>query len=199
MPKKNDDYPTFTTPVGTLVFPFLNNPRDYEDDGKFCYMAKLNLPAERAAKLEAFVDKLLESGLKQFKSRKIAYTPYDNAVDDDGAVIDGVTRFAFKVPAETKTKKGKIWYRKPVFFQGDNTLYEDEPSVGGDTIASLAFQTYTWKSPNGVGVTLQPTACKIDTLVEYVAGGRDAGAYGWGEPAEGDDPDPDADDKGGNF
>ena len=85
---RKDDYPTFRTPAGKLRYPFLQEARDYKSDGKFAYSTELLLDGEDAAMLTKFIDEQLEEAQRKFKTKKIAHTPYDDAVDENGDEID---------------------------------------------------------------------------------------------------------------
>ena len=177
MSKKSSKYPTFKTPVGRLVYPFLQEARDYEGDEKFAYSTGFVLAGEEAAKLEQFVDGLLAQAMQQFKTKKVFYVPYGEVLDEDENIVDGETLFKFKVAATTETKKGKTWDRKPAIFMLDGA--KCELKLGGGTMARIAYQTYLWKNPGGVGVTLQPTGVQVHTLVELGNAGRNAADFGF--------------------
>ena len=190
MERKDDQYPTFKTPVGTLVYPFLQDARDYEGDGKFAFSTSFVLLGEAAALLMKFVDELTEQAMSQFNTKKVVYTPYAPTVDkENGAEVEGSTTFKFKVIASILTKKGKTWDRTPALFLDGG----DKPTlpIGSGSTARIAYQTYLWKNPGGVGVTLQPTAVLIKTFVERVDDRNSAAFFDDEEPAPDGEPTPD--------
>lgn len=162
----NDPFRNFVTPIGTLVFPALNEPRDYKGNQQFSYDTGLVLEGEDAEELAAFIDELGEEAKRIHKKPKVnPVVPYEVHTDKDGEEIPGQTKFKFKVAAVTKTKKGD-WDRKPAFFDATGTPIEPEPQIGGGTRARIGFQTYLWKNPTQVGVKLQPIAVQVVELVE---------------------------------
>jgi hypothetical protein len=179
MAKQKRKIPTFTSPIGTLVYPFLIKARDYKGDEKFAYSTKLVLTGEEAAAFEKFVDEQLEIAKADHGTKKVANCPYDEHKDDDDNVIEGATAFKFKVAARTETKNG-TWDRRPAIFDSAGTPIVPLPRIGSGTQARVSFQVYRWKNPSGAGVTLQPVAVQVIRLVEFGGNSRTADEYGFG-------------------
>jgi hypothetical protein len=177
MAKREEKYPTFTTVVGTLVYPHLNKARDFQGDEKFAYDTGFVLTGEAAADLEGKIDRWLEESAQLHKKRALK-PPYDPHEDEDGNEVEGATRFKFKVTASTVTKKGKVWDRKPSIFDRYGNALPPEPYVGSGTTAQIAFQVYLWKNPSGAGVSLQPTAILVRDFVAF-DGSRGAKSFGF--------------------
>lgn len=163
-----DEGPKFCTPVGTLVWPHLNLPRQYEGEGKFSYDTGMDFSGPDGEHMATWVKaKAKEIGQKTGQRIKV-----DNILteatekNEDGSVqtLEGVVRVKFKV-ANIETKKG-TWDRKPAFWDPQGTPITPEPMVGGGTQAQIFFTVYEWKT--GKGFTLQPRAVMIHKLVEYV-------------------------------
>lgn len=189
---KAGDYPVYTTPVGTLVYPNLNVPRDFNGDGRFAYDTNLVLDGEEAEQLKDLVDAGREASEKKFKTGaqlKPCYGPHIVKDSESGEEeeVPGALRFRFKVQAVTKTKKGREWDRQPELFDSKGSpVNPDKAIVGSGTKARIAFQLYPWKNPSGSGLTLQPMAVMIYDFVEgRTQRGGDAGAYGFESDGEG--------------
>lgn len=172
-----DKYPTFASPVGKLSFPNLNEPRDFQGDGKFKYDAQLHL-AEADKGVSEFlqkVDGFLEESLKEHKTTATDGPPYQQATEkdretDEVSEIPGVQAVKFSVPAVTKTRKGP-WDRKPKFFDSKGVVCEIEPQIGAGTEGRFFYQVYNWKMGKRAGVTLQPVGFQITKLVKGGGGG----------------------------
>jgi hypothetical protein len=174
MATREEKYPEYLTAVGTLVFPFLNRPRDYKNDGKFAYSTGLLLDGQDAADFEKLCDELVAESMQRNKTKKRAGVPYDphTVKDEDGneTEVDGATVFKFRLPAVTKTKSGERWERKIAFLDCEGTPLSPPPLIGAGSKAAILFQVYHWKTPLGAGAQLQPKAIQIIELVEYVPG-----------------------------
>ena len=162
------------TPVGTLKYVFFNEPRDFEDDGRFKYDCKFVLRGADSEALKSSIDAVCRDGIgKSATSLKHAVW---KDVEEDG---DEYTEFTFKVNAMGTSKGGKPYSRKPIFLQADGTPFGmEEPQVGAGTRARIALTPYCWSTKKGdkpTGLTLQPRAVKIIELVERKV--RDAGHY----------------------
>jgi hypothetical protein len=161
MAKKDD----IVTPIGTLKYPFLNQPRDFDGDGKFKFDTKLILSGQRAEELRKIVDDLCESLVGKPHS-KLKNSVYEEGSSDDGATF---TEFRFKVNAVGKSPAtGKEYSRRPRFMKADGTWYDSDeiPAVGGGTRARIAFEPYAWPKEKPTGLQLQPKVVKVIELVE---------------------------------
>ena len=168
MSDRKEKYPSFVTPMVILQYPFLQNARDYKGNGNFAYDTAALLGGAEAAELEKFVNEQINEACAKFKSRKKTAPPFDVFLDEDGKETD-LTKFKFKVPAITITKRGN-WDRRPAILDQTGTPIPDGVLLGNGTKAQISFEVYQWSSPNGVGVTLQPKAIMVHELVEYTGG-----------------------------
>lgn len=175
---RDEKYPTFVTDRLTLLYPFLQRPRDFEGDEKFHYDTQALAEGEIAAELEKFIDEQIEESCRQHKTKKKAAPPYFEHVDEDENPT-GKTCFKFKVSATVKTKKGE-WDRKPRIFDAvGNLLRDDSVLLGTGTEAQISFQVYHWKNKDGAGVSLQPKAVRVLKLVEFEGQSDKADSYGF--------------------
>jgi hypothetical protein len=202
--EKAEKYPTFTTEIGTLTYPHLNEARDYKGDGKFAYDCKFVLTGQAAADFEKQIDEWVEESCTEHGTKRKNAPPYDIALDENKEEIEGATAFKFKVKASVETRKG-TWDRRPTFFDSTGTPIVDVPLLGSGTKARINFTIYRWKNPNGASVSLQPKNVQIIELVEYVPRGQGETPEGFGAikdgfvakaGAEGDGSDEGADPRG---
>lgn len=175
MPRKEEKYPTFTTPRGVLVYPHLNKARDYKQNKKFAYDTDFLLEGADAQELIRRVDELHEESVQEHGTRP-ADKPYKPHTDDDGGEIEGAFRFHFKVAAQVKTRSGEVWDRRPALF--DRYGRPVTTFVGGGSVAQIKFQAYKWNTGKECGVTLQPVAVMIFDLVEF-DGSKSARDFGF--------------------
>jgi hypothetical protein len=166
MPQKRME--DIITPVGTLVYPNFNTPRDYKGDGKFKYDGKLLLTGADAEALKSRIEQLSQETLGK-SATKLPYPLWEDKVDENGSEF---TLFTLKVNAEGKSKSGRTFSNKPIFLDEEGLPFIEEPQIGGGTRASIALRPYVW---NQRGITLQPVAIQVIELVEQQR--RDAAHY----------------------
>jgi hypothetical protein len=164
--QKKEKAETIASPVGTLVYAFLNQARDYNDNGEFAYSTSLLARGQDAADFMKLIDGLMTASQAQFDAKKLEEPPYEPYVDRDNKAHEGVTRFKFKVKTGIETSRG-IWNRKPYFLDAALKPCAVEPMIGEGTEARVAFQVYNWQSKGKAGITLQPIFLQIVKLVEY--------------------------------
>lgn len=168
-------YPTFTSGPGRAQYVFLNEPRAHHSSpDKLGYDATLVFAKTEGAALRKLIDDQAKRGQKEFGTRKLANLPYEE--NEDGTVT-----VKFRVPASTQTRSGRLWERKPAFFDTEGTPLtgKAEPQVGPGSVINLAFQFYVWKTGQGVGVTLQPVAVQVIDLVAPGGSGTTAEGFGF--------------------
>lgn len=155
------------TPVGTLVWPHLNTPRQYQGQGDFAYDTCIDFEGKPGEEVAAWLKKYaLDLGKRKGAKVSLSSVLVDAmAKDDDGNTIElpGVTRVKFKVP--NKMTSTGLWERKPAFVDPAGNPIRPEPMVGGGTKAKIYFEVYEWK--HKAGMTLQPVAIMIHNLCEY--------------------------------
>lgn len=154
----------YTTPIGRLSFPNLNVPRQYQGKGKFAYDTDLDIEGEAGTHFARFIESYAADYAKRVGKRSIDLESILKPAIEfkTKEEIPDTTRVHFKV-AVIETKRG-LWDRKPAFYRADGTPYEEEPILGGGTIAQIAFTVYEWNASNR-GMSLQPEGVLIHELV----------------------------------
>ena len=157
------------SPVGKLVYPYLNQPRQYQGKGKFAYDTALDVEGEEGETFARWIEEYAADYAKRVGKRSINIESLVMpAIDREKEEIANTLRFRFKI-AVLETKQG-TWDRKPAFYQADGTPYDPEPTIGGGTVAQIAFTIYEWQSGPNRGMTLQPEGILIHELVERKGG-----------------------------
>lgn len=164
-----DEGPSYCTPVGSLVWPHLNTPRQFQGQGKFSYDTNIDFEGKAGEEVVSFLRKYAQD-FGQRRGSKISLSSIiqeATAKDDDGKIIElpGVTRIKFKV-SNIETRNG-LWDRKPAFVNVNGEPFVPEPMIGGGTTAQIIFTVYEWPPPTKAGMTLQPKVIKIHNLCEY--------------------------------
>lgn len=168
MAHKNEGFEVHTSPVGIALFPQLNEPDAYEGKGPEKYSTRLIVDGDACEQFKGFLDETLEVHAKD-KGLDAAEAPYIEATDADKKPIPGALAFKFTVNSEVKTKKGKVWDRKPVFFDANGEIVQDPPDVGTGSRIRVNFMVYKWtmKQKEGkttrevAGITLQPVEVQL--------------------------------------
>lgn len=155
----------YTTPIGRLVYPNLNTPRQFNNQGKFSYDVDLDMEGEAGENFVRFLEAYADEYAKRVGKRKMDLDAIVKPAIDfkTKEELADTTRVKFRVSV-IETKRG-IWDKKPAFFRADGTPFETEPQVGGGTLAQIAFTVYEWKASTH-GMTLQPEGVLIHELVE---------------------------------
>lgn len=162
-----------TSPKGTAVWPWLNDP-DTRFDENGVYSVTLRLDAEDA---EAFMGKLKqifrngydEETKKQKKKKlKLANMPWADHEDDQGNAT-GQVDFKFKVKASYEYEGKKIDNRVHLIDAKRNPVTNQ---VGGGSSIRVGFEPYVWYVPSmGVGMSMRLKVVQVIDLVEYGKGG----------------------------
>lgn len=174
-----NQYETYVSPAGILVWPRLNEPDAYQGKGELKYKTAVDFEVgatitvdEQEIDFAQFIEDLGNAhALENKKGSRMpqVYLPFGEALDRDKNEIPGVVRVNFQIKAVTETHKGP-WDRKPAFFNAEGVPFEEEPMIGGGTVAKIAFQVYTWSAAGKLGITLQPLAVQIIELVTRKSG-----------------------------
>ena len=166
-----------TTPVGTAVFPRLNEPdTQYDKDG--LYNVVLRLPSEEAEETIAAITEVFKENLKSVskeKGKKVkqAPLPIKNVEDEDGSPT-GEVDIKFKLRAVGK-KDGQSWEQRPALFDSSGKPCSENIG-GGSTIKVGAEVVPYFTSSIGAVVTLRLKAVQVVNLVEFSSGGFES----WG-------------------
>lgn len=171
--------PTFTTPHGAAVYPWLNKA-----DSKFgdpTYKCNLAVETEAAQPLvdklqdlfDAFyAEKLEEHGKKKMRCEDM---PWDE--DDNGNIVFKTKRNQFG-----KNKKtGEEWENKIRFFDASGKPVEKPPLIGGGSVLRLSIEPQCWEVSGKLGLKLNIKAVMI---IEPKQGGSAATADSFGFEAE---------------
>lgn len=153
------------SPVGRLVYPNLNQPRQFQGKGKFSYDTALDIEGAEGQEFARLIEECAADYAKRKGKRSINLDSVIRvALDKEKKEIDDTIRFSFKI-AVIETKRG-TWDRKPAFYEADGTSIDPEPNIGAGTIAQIAFTIYEWQAGPNAGITLQPEGLLIHELVE---------------------------------
>ena len=166
-----------TTPVGTAVFPRLNEP-DTQFDKDGLYNVVLRLPSEEAEETIAAITEVFKENLKSVskeKGKKVkqAPLPIKNVEDEDGSPT-GEVDIKFKLRAVGK-KDGQSWEQRPALFDSSGKPCSENIG-GGATIKVGAEVVPYFTSSIGAVVTLRLKAVQVVNLVEFSSGGFES----WG-------------------
>jgi hypothetical protein len=175
-----DPKQVFTSPAGPASFPNLNKPRQYKNKGVFSYDTNIILSDAvftqeklRGANMP-LRDALLAWGAlsverSRLEPRTLPFGPLlEKDADGNRVPVEGFTSVHFKVDAETMTRRGEIWDRKPKFFDADGHPIIDPAKqiVVGGTVIRVKFTVWLTKGGDKAGVKLQPVAVQICKAVE---------------------------------
>lgn len=175
-----DPKQVFTSPAGPASFPNLNKPRQFKNKGVFSYDTNLILADNvftqeklRGADM-SFRDAILAWGaLSEAKSRleprALPFGPLlEKDADGNRLPVEGFTVVKFKVDAETTTRRGEIWDRKPKFFDADGHPITDPAKqiVVGGTVIRVKFTVWLTSGGDKAGIKLQPVAVQICKAVD---------------------------------
>jgi hypothetical protein len=184
---KNDkkEQPILVTPFGTLVFANLTKPRDYKGNGDFAYDTGFLLDGAQADEFIAQIDAWMKDSQAESKLRPND-PPYTEHTDKEKNVVPGVTKFKFKLRAETKLKNGDVWKRKPKLVDADAKPIEGPIRIGNGTRARIKYQPYFSTGGNRAGVVLQPLLVQIVDLKggsdeDYTIDAVEAGSFRQGQ------------------
>jgi len=177
-------FETYVTPTGTLNWCYLQEPRSYKGGPEY-YDTELIVEGPGAAQLSSFILEEMQGALQDFPGTNPDKPPMARTTNANGEEIPGSVTFKFRVAASTKTRKGKVWDRKPKIVDAEGNpsteLMENAVRIGPGTKARLAYQVYRRNRQGLAGVTLQPVAVQVIELVP-LGGGNDFqfGSFGGG-------------------
>ncbi len=198
MAEKRKKLPTFITPKGTAIYPWLHKADTrFNSDGE--YHVKLRLPADAEIKVddemvdlqeyleeavvESFAKAKKEAG-SPAKAKKVkkADLPIGSHEDDEGNETGDVL-YNFKMRAVVKPKEGEPWTQKPRIFDAKGTALELKSLFGGSEL-KVAFQVIPFYTALvGAGISLRLKAVQVLHLVE--GDGGTAKSYGFDEDEDG--------------
>jgi hypothetical protein len=173
-----DPKQVFTSPAGPASFPFLTKPRQFQNRGAFAYDTGLILSDAAFTKeglrgidmpfrdaIEAWGALSVERS--RFEPRPLPYGPLlERDGDGNRLPVEGFHVVRFKVDAETTTKKGDVWDRKPKLFDKDGHPMPVGTAVAPGTIIRIKFTVWLTSGGDKAGVKLQPVAVQIVRAVE---------------------------------
>lgn len=184
--------PKFTSPAGSLSYPWLTTPDKKFESVYGAYKTKLLVAPDKAQPLIAAIDEQMQLSLAAArasivqgltgaelekatkKANKLTMTKPPYATDDD---TDNVV-FSFSAAAGG-VKKGTtdVWTRKIGLFAADLTPLPQTTKIGSGTTAKVSFEFQPHHIPkDGPGVKLALVAVQILKLVEWQSGtGAQAG------------------------
>ncbi len=185
-----------TTPRGTAVYPYLNQP-DFGSK-KFktpqgVYRVKLRMDADDAAPIIEMIDKAAEESFKEAKTNetdvkkrkklRLADPPYEE-------LDDGSYEIQFKGNASGTREDKTTWEWHPQFFdiKGRAIAFEDVPNIGGGTVMKVSFFLKPYSKLNGkdCGVSIKLKAVQIIKLVEFGQATAEECGFGEEEAEDGD-------------
>jgi len=161
-----------TSPQGTAVWPWLNEP-DTRFDENGVYTVTLRLSAEDAEPFMADLKQIFRDGYdaevkKQKKQKlKLANMPWTDHEDDQGNET-GMIDFKFKQKSAYEYEGKKIENRVLLIDAKRNPVTDQ---IGGGSKIRVGFEPYVWYVPSmGVGMSLRLKAVQVIDLVQYTKG-----------------------------
>lgn len=174
------EFTTGVTPKGSLLFPHIYEPEQYEgkDVG---FTVNIKFDQKETDALIAVIDKELEKAKHSIKlkpGQKWSAEPFLGYKEDkDGDIV-----FKFKANSHFTTKSGETHKVVIPVFDAHGTPIKDPLSIGNGTIAKVAYTLVPyWISKVVNGIKLRLDAVQIIDLKEY--GQKDAKGFGFGEEA----------------
>lgn len=172
------EFTTGVTPKGSLLFPHIYEPEQYEgkDVG---YTVNIKFDQKETDALIALIDEELENAKHSIKlkpGQKWSAEPFLGYKEDkDGDIV-----FKFKANSHYQTKSGEMHKVTIPVFDAHGKLIKDPLSIGNGTIAKVAYTLVPyWISKVVNGIKLRLDAVQIIDLKEY--GTKDAKGFGFGE------------------
>lgn len=171
--------PRYTTPAGIFQYPYLNKPdTKFNPDGE--YKLKLEVPADQASDLVAFLDEQHEAAVAKAKKEnagkkiKEGNQPYE-VNEDTGKVV-----VSFKLKAKVTPKNGDPFEQRPALFDAKGKPLSDV-NIGGGTKGKIAYEVVPYYTAiAGAGISLRLKAAQVIDLKQF-SGGAGADAFGFGE------------------
>ena len=167
-----------TTPIGTAVWPKLNEPdRKFDKDG--VYEVKLRLSGDDADTVKAEVTNALKEHVEELdkKNPRMAPLPFKEVEDDDGNPT-GELDFKFKLKA-TGGHGDDQWTQRPTLFDSSNQPMTEK--IGGGSKIQVGAEIVPYFVASiGAGVSLRLKAVKVFELVDGNRGGADQWSFSEG-------------------
>lgn len=171
-------FTTAVTPKGSLLFPHIYEPEQYEgkDVG---YTVNIKFDQKETDALIAVIDEELQNAKHSIKlkpGQKWSAEPFLGYKEDkDGDIV-----FKFKANSHYTTKSGETHKVTIPVFDAHGKPIKDPLSIGNGTIAKVAYTLVPyWISKVVNGIKLRLDAVQIIDLKEY--GQKDAKGFGFGE------------------
>jgi hypothetical protein len=159
-----------TSPKGTAVYPWLNEPdRRFDNSGVYGVTLRLNATDKDTVDFIAKVKKVAADHFEAIKKEtkkapKKADLPIKMVVDEDGNET-GEVDIKFKLKSQGGSGD-KTWTQKPALFDSQGKPMKDK--VGGGSIIKVGTEIAPFFTPTiGVGVTLRLKAVQVIDLQEY--------------------------------
>ena len=155
-------YTRFTTPVGTALWPHLNEPdTKFDKDGS--YSVNLVLDKEEAMtiseKLSSVLEEFIASG--ESKSKKKAALPIKEDMGQDGKPT-GNYQIKFKLRAVGQSR-GERWEQRPALFDSQGQPLSEHVGNGSKIKVGAEVVPYS-TAMAGTGVTLRLKAVQVIEL-----------------------------------
>ena len=160
--------PRFHTPKGRAVYPRLSRPdTKFHDLG--IYKADIMVPVSECRELLNTLTAFHKSHVGQAPN-KIDNPMWKLELDEDGEQTGEVI---FKLRVKNRLgRDGEVWDRKPKMFDASLAPCPDAVPKGGSEFI-VNFEAYAWDAGGKKGVSLQPVAVQIITLVSGDEGSAD--------------------------
>lgn len=172
------EFTTGVTPKGSLLFPHIYEPEQYEgkDVG---YTVNIKFDQKETDALIAVIDEELQNAKHSIKlkpGQKWSAEPFLGYKEDkDGDIV-----FKFKANSHYTTKSGEMHKVTIPVFDAHGKPIKEPLSIGNGTIAKVAYTLVPyWISKVVNGIKLRLDAVQIIDLKEY--GQKDAKGFGFGE------------------
>lgn len=172
------EFITGVTPKGSLLFPHIYEPEQYEgkDVG---YTVNIKFDQKETDALIAVIDEELQNAKHSIKlkpGQKWSAEPFLGYKEDkDGDIV-----FKFKANSHYTTKSGETHKVTIPVFDAHGKPIKEPLSIGNGTIAKVAYTLVPyWISKVVNGIKLRLDAVQIIDLKEY--GQKDAKGFGFGE------------------
>ena len=192
-------YPSFTTPVGTFVFPQLHAPdTKFKAEGEWNTKVRFDGDAavDMAARLDEACDAAQEAGAQELiekgkaktlaAARKMLPTrkePYTKELDEETGEETGAILVNFKLKASGTRNDGTTWTAKPRLFDSQGQPIPLGLKIGSGTRGKINYGLRNYCTPvAGTGVSCRLNAAQIIQLQTW--GGMTAEQAGF-EAVEG--------------
>jgi len=167
-----------TTPKGTAIYPWLNEPnRKFDQIG--VYSVNLRMTAQDAAEFVEIITKVRDEyhgeQTKELKKKlKKADLPVLEVIDDQGEET-GEVDLKIKLKAGYEYD-GKTITQRPTLIDAKQQPIGNDIQIGSGTTLRCGVEVAPWYVPTmGIGVSLRLRVAQIIDLVEFGGGG--AAAY----------------------